>query len=212
MSYIAKPIGFQSLTWFPLLKDVKGEKPQYGPPKKIARAIKATLTPNSISAPLESDDGMEDDISMVAGFTINIDVSQISAEMRAELFGHTLDKNKGLLVKSTDVPTYGALAFRTLMSKQGGEDKYRYYILYKGSFKDVAETFETRKKDALTYQIHAGMEGNFYPRDCDGQIFYSVDETTEGVNAEAVKNWFTEVVESADGTTGESGTPAGTGV
>lgn len=206
-AYRGKPIGVQNVTWFPLQTDVAGTGATYGTPLKISRAMKVSLSPQLASALLESDDSPEDDINLLSGYTVSIDASQLNSAARVALFGNTIDDNNGVLGTSTDTPGLGALAFKALLSKQSGDDKYRYVVLYKGSFKPISENFETKKKEGLTFQTHEGLEGAFSPRDADGRIIYSMDEYDEGVDATAISNWFSAPAEASFTTS----TPPGDG-
>lgn len=198
--YIGKPIGLEKLTWFPLLTDPEGGETTYGPAVKLARAMKMTVTPEIANAILESDDSVEDDLSLTTGFGLAMDASQLLNSIRAQVFGHELDNKGGLLFKKTDMPTTGALAFRSLLSTEGGSGtKYIYVVLYKVRLREFTENFETLKKGGITFQTHAGIQGTAMPRTSDGAIRYQVREDDENFEAATVANWFTAPAEKADG-------------
>ena len=166
--YRGKPIGLQSLTAWKLTADTETETTYEETPIKVGRAITATLTPALATAMLESEDGIEDDMAMVSSYGINFGVSQFTPEVRAELFGHELDAGGGVVVRNTDQPPTIALAWKTLLSREGGGDPfYAYFLLYKGRLRDFAENFETKRRDSFTFQTHGGVEGTFFNRESD---------------------------------------------
>lgn len=192
MSYVGKPIGLKNLTIFPLTKD-DSTGATYGAAKNLARAIKVQMSPQFAEAILESDDSVEDEINMLTGYELTIDASQLDDTIRAELLGHTLDAKGGLVVAQNDTPPRFALAFKALLSKQAGVNKYVHIVLYKGSFSEFEESFETMKKGAMTFQTHSGIKGVFSARDSDGQILYRMREDTPSADAATIGAWFTKV-------------------
>ncbi len=194
-TYLGKPIGLQNVTWFPLTAD-SSSGTTYGAAVKLGRAMRATVTPQLATALLESDDGVEEDLNLVTGYDISLDVSQVNDATRAAMFGHQVDSHGGLVVAHSDQPVQGALAFRTLLSTAGGAgEKYAYHILYKGRLKEFAENFETLKRGNVTFQTHTGIEGSFYKRDSDGYIRYTMREDSTGFNKAKAEAWFTSVQE-----------------
>ena len=96
-TYVGKPIGLSNLTWFPMLTDTETET-TYDDPEKLARAIQATLTPEFAEGLLESDDGIEDEVSLVTAITVRIDANQLTEEIRASLLGHNIDEDGGMTI------------------------------------------------------------------------------------------------------------------
>lgn len=193
MNYRGKSIGMQSLTAWKITDDIEGGETTYeATPIKVGRAITATLTPSLATAFLESEDGIEDDLAMVSGYGLNFGVSQFSNPVRAELFGHELDANGGVVVRDTDQPPLIALAWKTLLSSEKGGQKaqYAYFLLYKGRLKDFAENFETKRREGFTFQTHEGVEGTFFRRDSDGLMYYMIREDDPNFNAEIASAWF----------------------
>lgn len=190
MAYIGKPIGVRNLTFFPLIKD-DSTGAEYGAGVKVARAIAVTLSPEFASTLLESDDSVEDEVSILTGFEVGIDASQLDDTVRSKLFGHTLDDKGGMTIAQNDAPLEGAVAFKALLSKQGGANKFVYIVLYKGKFAEFEEKFETLKKGAVTYQTHGGIKGKFSVREHDGKIMYRMREDTPNADAAVIAAWFT---------------------
>ena len=188
-AYVGKSIGARRLTWFPLIIDPETGKATYGPPIRLSRLITITVTPVISEGLLESDDGTEDEASFLEAYDITINASQLTDSIRAGVMGHRLDETGGILYKSTDVSQEGALAWEELISsKQGGESKYKKVILYKGTFKEFAETANTKVRGGITYQTH-NLTGRFYARN-NGAIRYDMRPDTPGYSEAKAAEWF----------------------
>lgn len=194
--YTGKPIGLSNLTVWDLLTDPVDGAATYGEAKKLARAIQVRLAPEFAEGLLESDDSVEDEISLMSAITVTIDASQLTDDIRAALLGHTLDTDGGLLIKNTDVAPQVALGFKSLLSKKDGVDKYAYVVLYKGRFKEFEETFQTMERGSVTFQTHTGLTATFVPRDSDRHIRYSLREDSPGFSATKAAAWFTSPQET----------------
>lgn len=192
MAYVGKPIGVKQLTAWKITKDDATGTEYATTATHIARAIKVTLAPEFASSLLESDDSVEDDTKLMTGVDVTIDASQMDDTVRAELLGHDLDTKGGLTFAQNDTPADIALAFKALLSKQGGVNKYVHIVLYKGRFAEFEETFETMKKGSLNYQTHSGIKGTFSARDSDGNIMYRLREDTPNADAAVIAAWFTK--------------------
>lgn len=197
-AYVGKPIGARKLTWFPLLSDPETGPAVYGPPVKLSRLITITATPVFAEGMLESEDGIEDDAAFIVAYDVNINASQLTDAIRAALLGHQMDSGGGMLVTNSDIAQYGALAWEELLSKDNPSetDKYKRVVLYKGKFREFAETANTRVQNGITYQTH-NISGRFIKRE-DGHLKYSMREDSPNANATKVANWFTEPQEYGD--------------
>lgn len=200
-SYVGKPIGARKLTWFPLLEDPETGEATYGPPVKLSRLINITVTPIFAEGTLESDDGIEDDLALIIGYDVTINASQLTDTIRATLLGHQMDNGDGMLVTNTDVAQWGALAWEELLSKNDASepDKYKKVILYKGKFREFAETANTLVQNGITFQTH-NLTGRFIKRN-DGHIKYSIREDSPNANATKLAAWFDAPQEYGDTTT-----------
>lgn len=191
-AYVGKPIGARKLTWFPLIEDPETGKATYGPPVKLSRLISITVTPTFAEGVLESDDGIEDDLALIVAYDVEINASQLTDEIRAALLGHQIDSGGGMLVTNTDVAQWGALAWEELLSKEDPSepDKYKKVVLYKGKFREFAETANTMTQGGITYQTH-NLTGRFIKRN-DGHIKYSMREDSPNADATKLAAWFNE--------------------
>lgn len=194
--YIGKPIGLQYLTWFPLLTDPVDGTATYDAPIKIGRGITATMTPELAEAILESDDGIEDQLSLLQGIQVQFNANQLSNPVKSALFGHVYDDQGGLLETNKGTPPWGAFAFRVRISTDGGTTaKYAWVVLYKGRFKTPTENFETLKKGGIDFKTHT-VDGSFVPRDADGSIKYSIREDDTLFDSGVAAAWFDAVQEA----------------
>lgn len=201
-TYTGKPIGVSRLTWFPLTADPEGGPATYSTAVRLARAIDVKLSPQFAEAILNSEDGIEDELALMTGVDVTIDANQLTDEIRAPLLGHTLGTDKGMLVKPTDTPQLGALAFRALLSKEGGTgtDKYVYIVLYKGRFREFEEQFHTVEKGTINFQTHNGLTAKFVPRVADKALLYRMREDAEGFASAKIAAWFEAPQSAAIGT------------
>ncbi|MEG1550979.1 MAG: phage tail protein [Oscillospiraceae bacterium] len=190
---VALPIGLDMAYIAELLTDTTTTT--YATPEYLARAIKAVIKPILKEGTLDSDDEVEIDESMIIGYTVSIDVSQLDDETRAKLLGHKIDADGGLIVSKDDKAPIVAFLFRSLLSDR---KNYKYVALYKGSFKENEETYETGKKDGISYQQEGTLEGNFYNRSSDGCSKYSIRSDNPKASATKIAAWFTSVQKPAD--------------
>lgn len=190
ITYAAKPIGARKLTWFPLLTDPEDGPATYGEPVRLSRLIEITTTPIFAEGRLESDDGIEEEEAYVVGYDVNISASQLVDSVRAALLGHAMDDGGGMLTTDSDVAQEGALAWEEELSSKDPNQpkKFKKVVLYKGKFREFAETASTRVQGGITYQTH-GLTGRFYRRN-DGHLKYTIREDTPDADATKIADWF----------------------
>lgn len=179
-------IGLSDLYAFPLTADTK-DVLTYGAPFRVAPAVSASISPNT------SDDSFyADDQALIANQTISsvsleLETADIPDNVVAKLMGLTVDE-KGVVIDNirAQAPNV-ALAFRSLKSN----GKYKYIVLYKGSFGTGEDSYQT-KEDSITFQTTT-ITGTFLPTIHDGNWRASVNEDAEGVDATVVTEWFQKV-------------------
>ena len=190
MGYVGKSIGARRLTWWALGLDPDGGGvPTYGSPVPLSRLIQIQVTPVFMEGTLESDDGIEDDMSLLVAVDVTINASQLTDAIRAALLGHSIDAGGGVLFAGGDVAQEGALGWEELISKKTGADQYKKVILYKGKFKEFAETANSTVQGGIAFQTH-NLTGRFYKRN-DGAVKYSLREDTPSADPLKLANWFT---------------------
>lgn len=161
-------------------------------PVKVCRAISATITPNTNSEAIYSDDEVEDVVDNFVSYDVEFEGNELSPEMRALLFGHKVIK--GMEIDNiNDISNEVAFGYRAKKT----DGKYEFVWLYAGKFQDVEDTNETTA-DEVTTQTST-VSGTFYGRKKDGNSRVRVDESfllagdTEA--ATAITNWFSTVQE-----------------
>ena len=179
-------IGLSDLYAFPLKNDEKGNL-AYGAPFKIAPAVSASISPST------SDDAFyADDIALISNQTISsiaveLETADIKDEIVAKLMGLEIDE-KGVVHDNVNkVAPKVALAFRSLKSN----NKYKYVVLYKGSFGAGEDEYAT-KEDSISFQTTT-ITGTFLPTVFNGDWRASVNEDGKGVDPTTIKEWFTKV-------------------
>ena len=201
MTYVAKPIGARKLTWWPLSPNTDTETvaAAYQAAQKLSRLINIQVTPVFAEGVLESDDGIEDNMSMIVAYDVTINASQLTDAIRATLLGHAIDAGGGILTAGGDVAQEGALAWEEELSNNtaGATTKYKKVVLYKGKFKEFAETANTITEGGITYQTH-NLTGRFYRRVFDKHLKYSIREDSPSADANKLAAWFTEPQEYGD--------------
>jgi len=198
MTKIPKPIGARKLTFWPLVDGTDTDliPAQYGTAVRLSRLITITTTPVFAEGVLESDDGLEEDEATLVAVDVAINASQLTDAIRAATLGHSMDDGGGILYNVNDVAPMGALGWEELLSG-GGTPKYKKVILYKGKFKEFAETANSVVQSGKTYQTH-NIGGRFYRREYDGNLKYSLREDTPNANAVKLAAWFTTPQEYGD--------------
>lgn len=189
----AIPIGLDNVHVAVLTADPKDGTAAYATPEYLSRALSVNLTPILKEGVLDSDDNVEIDESMIAGYTVSFGTSQLDDYARAKIFGHRIDSTGGLVVSKNDKPPIIALLGR---SKLSDRVNFEYFALYKGSFKPNAAERETDKREGTTYKTET-VEGTFYPRESDGNIKYTMRTDNENCDSTKIQNWFTAVQEPA---------------
>lgn len=179
-------IGLSDLYAFPLKNDEKGNL-AYGAPFKIAPAVSASISPST------SDDAFyADDIALISNQTISsiaveLETADIKDEIVAKLMGLQIDE-KGVVHDNVNkVAPKVALAFRSLKSN----NKYKYVVLYKGSFGAGEDEYAT-KEDSISFQTTT-ITGTFLPTVFNGDWRASVNEDGAGVDPTTISEWFTKV-------------------
>jgi len=178
-------IGFRDLYYALLTSDtVSGVT--YGAPVRVPGAIAAKINPKSNIDFLYSDDGASETITSMGGLDVEIEMKDLDIETQAALLGHTV-ANGVLQKKTTDIPPYVALGFRSIKSN----GKYRYVWLYKGKFAEQDQEYKTmeEKPSPMTPKI----KGAFVKRDFDSMWQSIADEDSPTYTSAVGTNWFTTV-------------------
>lgn len=179
------PIGLKDLHYALLTKD-DSTLFTYSVPAKIAGAINAKISPAVNTATLYADDGPDEVAEALGEIALELRVKDLPLATQAVLLGHTIDKNKVVIKKASDVPPYLAIGFKSLKSN----GKFRYAWLYKGKFRPPDQEYKT-KEDTPAFQT-ATILGTFVKRVKDNKWQSIGDEDAAGFVQGAT--WFNAVV------------------
>lgn len=176
-------------------EDTATSAPVYGEVKPAPGVMHVNINPNPSLETLFADDGPMETATTLGNIDVEIQKNELTTENKADLLGHTIDANGGLVYGDADVPPYTAVGFRTLKSN----GNYRYIWLYKGKFTDPEETNET-KGDAINFQTDT-ISGQFvklnYPMTIGSKTVkvwkYELDADSPNASAETMAAWFEEV-------------------
>lgn len=178
-------------------EDTASSVPVYATPIVAAGVMRVNINPNSSLSTAFYDDGPGESAATLGNIEVEIQKNLLTSTQRADLLGHTIDANGGVVYGGSDVPPWVAVGFRTLKSN----GKYRYVWLYKGKFADPEDNNET-KSDSINFQADT-ITGQFVrlanPITVATGVTkkpwkYEVDEEHEDANAATIAKWFTEVV------------------
>ncbi|MFW5438743.1 major tail protein [Paenibacillus apiarius] len=181
-------IGLKDIYYAVLSKDDQDTgQVTYSTPKRFAPAISATVTPTENSETLYADDGPYEVASAKGEITIELNVTDISTAVYAEITGATVATDGSVEEAQDDVAPYVALGWRS----QTSTGKYKYFWYYKGRFASPEEEFQT-KEDSPSFQTPT-ISATFITRQADGMRRKFINENDEGVDADVIKNWFKAV-------------------
>lgn len=193
---MATRIGCDNLVYaIQTTEDTPTTAPVYGTPKSAPGVIHVNINPNGSLETLFADDGPYESAATLGKIEVEIEKNALTTENKADLLGHTIDADGGIVFGDSDVPPFVAIGFRTLKSN----GKYRYVWLYKGKFIDPEDNNET-KGDGISFQTDT-ITGQFvklsYPQTINGKSIrmwkYELDGDNAEANATAMSGWFTSV-------------------
>lgn len=194
---MATRIGCDNLVYAVMTtEDTATSAPVYDTPKPAPGVMHININPNASQETLFADDGPMETATTLGKIEVEIQKNELTTENRADLLGHIIDSNGGIVYSDSDIPPYVAIAFRTLKSN----GKYRYAWLYKGKFTDPEEQNET-KGDGINFQADT-ITGQFTRLNHEVSIGsakkriwkYELDGDNEGAKADVMKTWFESVV------------------
>lgn len=154
------------------------------------------INPNASLATAFYDDGPGESASTLGNIEVEIQKNALTSQNKADLLGHTIDANGGVVYADNDTPPWVAIGFRTLKSN----GKYRYVWLYKGRFSDPEDNNET-KADSINFQSDI-IRGQFvklnYPVEVATGVTkrvwkYEVDADNPDANEATMNTWFNDV-------------------
>lgn len=194
---MAMRIGCDNLVYAKMTtEDTATAAPEYGTITPAPGVMHVNINPNGSLATAFFDDGPGDSASTLGNIEVEIQKNALTSQNKADLLGHTIDGNGGVVYADSDVPPYVAVGFRTLKSN----GKYRYVWLYKGRFAEPEDNSET-KADTINFQADT-ITGQFvklsYPVEVATDLKkrnwkYELDEDSPTANEVTIKSWFEAV-------------------
>lgn len=196
-------IGCDNLVYAPMTtEDTAESAPVYGTVVKAPGVMSLNINPNGSVETLFADDGPMETASTLGKIEVEIQKNELTTQNRADLLGHNIDANGGLVYGDSDIAPWMAIGFRTLKSS----GKYRYVWLYKGKFTEPEDANET-KGDSINFQADT-ITGQFaklnYPYTVGTKQVrpwkYEMDEEHTGATESVIASWFDAPVMPATGT------------
>lgn len=193
---MATKIGCDNLVYAIMTKeDTVSVAATYGVPKAAPGVMSININPNATQETLFYDDGPGETATTLGKIEVEIKKNELTTINKADLLGHTIDADGGLVYGGADVPPFVAIGFRTLKSN----GNYRYVWLYKGKFMDPEDNNET-KGDGVNFQADT-IKGQFVKLSKAITIDtkeikpwkYEIDGDHEAANEAAIAAWFTAV-------------------
>ncbi len=154
------------------------------------------INPNASLETAFFDDGPGDTASTLGKIDVEIEKNALTSDNKADLLGHIIDANGGVVFGDNDVSPWVAVGFRTLKSN----GTYKYVWLYKGRFADPEDNNET-KADSINFQSDT-IQGQFvkltFPIEVATGVFknvwkYDLDEESTEANPLTITSWFDDV-------------------
>lgn len=179
------PIGLERLVIWPMTADATGGI-THGAASEISKILMtASDTPTIIQADQSADNQIVDSVCAKNGGALDLSVANLSAADRVTIYGETADGETNVTNKDDVVP-YVAVAYMTKRT----DGKVNLYKYPKVKFIEQQESFETVKKDGVTFATTT-LKGNYEPTLANGDARYvrrGVDPTTD---SEFITAWFT---------------------
>ena len=194
---MATRIGCDNLVYAPMTtEDTTEQPPAYGTVVKAPGVMSLNINPNGSQETLFADDGPMETATTLGKIDVEINKAELTPKNKADLLGHQIDTNGGVVYGDSDVPPWVAIGFRTLKSN----GNYRYVWLYKGKFTDPEDNNET-KGDSINFQTDT-ISGQFVK--LNNQITinnklvrlwkYEMDGDSDDAELNIMANWFKSVV------------------
>ena len=179
-------IGAEQLTLSKILTDVAGGSTTYDVPLAISKKlIKIGVKNSSSMDPQYADDQTVDVIVEDGDITIDIDITDLTEDEKALVFGQTMVAGVRTPNPATDVRPYFCVSWKSKKRNLS----YKYYKILKVIFSEPDESFET-KKEKSSAQTDA-ISGTGIQRLSDGLRKRTADADAASWVAGTGTGWFT---------------------
>lgn len=181
-------IGLKDLVIAPVTKD-DDTGVTYGDLKKVAGAIKATVTPENADPDVQyADDGEYDVVYPDPTITFETELVGLPLDVQEMLLGNTIDSNGVLIRSDKDTPEYFAVGFRS----EKADHTYRYVWLYKVRANPITEEYNTREGTTVN-RTTTTISWTAIKRNYDGKYQAVADEGLNGFTAEKAATFLNSV-------------------
>lgn len=188
---VAKVVGAKRLG-YALVQKNTSDSLTFGDVKFLARMKKISMAPSYAENELDSNDAVEEEGNEITGWTVTVDATGVKPETEAELYGHKMDANGGMIEKEGDQPPKIALLAELSMSKDANNTtNSKFVVLYCGAAKHPTEEGESKTKSGFTYSTPT-IEFSF-GKALNGLLKYSIRTDAENYNKEIGDTWFDAV-------------------
>ena len=93
-------------------EDTATTAPTYDAVKSAPGVISVNINPNSSQETLFADDGPMETATTLGKIDVEINKAELTTENKADLLGHEIDTNGGIVYGDSDVPPWVAIGFR----------------------------------------------------------------------------------------------------
>lgn len=150
--------------------------------KSMGKTTAFKIEPQSNTAELYADDGLAESSTVVNKANLTITIANMTQEVEADLFGHTVDAvNGGLIVKNSDVAPYVAVYGEKTMS----DGTYKPFWLPKVKFTQPNDDNATKGENIEFRTLE--FSGTAYSRQRDGVMKHSVSSNDSSFDAATYK-------------------------
>lgn len=161
--------------------------------KELGKLIEISVVTGEETAIMYAGDGVVIQDSAIGETDVTISIPALSEELEAEMFGHKMATEGGIIKNANDVKPYYALMFeQKAKNSDTGASIIDYITLYKGMFNQAERKGKT-KEGKPEFQP-CSLSGKFSAKE-DGMLQYIASSDSPGFNAETWKTkWGKEVI------------------
>ncbi len=175
-------INVKGVVYALLLSDTK-EGVQYSEVKPLSPAMQVQLTPSVSSGVLYGNGSQQENLSMLNGIAMALDVNKIKIEDRAAILGNEY-KNGILIEKAGDQAPHIAIGYVV----EGTNKCEELVWLLKGRAQPLNDSVQQRT-DNINFSTDT-ININFVSRDHDNAFRYYADTANADITKEQASKWF----------------------
>lgn len=137
-----------------ILTEATDGTPSYGGPKTPGKAVSCKVAITNNDATLYADDALAESDTSFNNGTVTMGIDEDDDKTMAELLGHTVSEEGGMVRNASDTAPYVGLG-RIITKMVNGKYKYKVEFLYKVKFSEPSQDNTTKgdKVDFSTVEI-----------------------------------------------------------